>query len=212
MMYGMPFPGDYLIAPDGTVRDKLFLPNYEHRPSASQVVLRHFGDDAGGNSVEIKADALTATVRLSTDRCFPGQELAVSLGILLNPGWHIYGKPLPDNYQATELLFDGLIVGEQALELPPSKPMLLKSLGETLPVYSGETRAVGKLGIKWSPPAPAKFLEPFGKLIEPGAYKIGGTLRFQACSDDVCETPQAIKFELPLTVEAGIPPAPKKAA
>jgi len=27
MMYGMPFPGDYLIAPDGTVRDKLFLPN-----------------------------------------------------------------------------------------------------------------------------------------------------------------------------------------
>ena len=47
---------------------------------------------------------------------------------------------------------------------------------------------------------------------EPGPYKIGGTLRFQACSDDICETPQAIKFELPLTVEAGIPPAPKKAA
>jgi hypothetical protein len=81
-------------------------------------------------------------VSLSTDRCFPGQELAVSLGIHLKPGWHIYGKPLPDNYQATELLFDGLIVGEQALELPPSKPMLLKSLGETLPVYSGEIRAV----------------------------------------------------------------------
>jgi len=90
--------------------------------------------------------------------------------------------------------------------------MLLKSLGETLPVYSGEIRAVGKLGIKWSPPALAKFLEPFGKLIEPGAYKIGGTLRFQACSDDVCETSQAIKFELPLTVEAGISPAPKKTA
>jgi hypothetical protein len=113
MMYGMPFPGDYLIAPDGTVRDKLFLPNYEHRPSASQVVLRHFADDAGGNSVEIKADALTATVSLSTDRCFPGQELAVSLGIHLKPGWHIYGKPLPDNYQATELLFDGLIVHQR---------------------------------------------------------------------------------------------------
>ena len=212
MMYGMPFPGDYLIAPDGTVHDKLFLPSYEHRPSASQVILRHFGDHAGGNSVEIKADALTATVSLSTDRCFPGQQLAVSLDVRLKPSWHIYGTPLPGNYQATELLFDDLIVSEQALELPPAKPMLLKSLGETLPVYSGKIRAVGKLGIKWSPPAPAKFLEPFGKLIEPGPYKIGGTFRFQACSDDVCETPQAIKFELPLTVEAGIPPAPKKAA
>ncbi len=41
MMYGMPWPGDYLIAPDGTVRNKLFLRNYEHRPSASQMILRH---------------------------------------------------------------------------------------------------------------------------------------------------------------------------
>jgi hypothetical protein len=88
--------------------------------------------------------------------------------------------------------------------------MLLKSLGETLSVYSGEIRAVGKLGIKWSPPAPAKFLESFGKLIEPGPYKIGGTLRFQACSDDVCETPLAIKFELPLTVEAGVLRLPRR--
>ena len=212
MMYGMPFPGDYLIAPDGTVRDKLFLPSYEHRPSASQVILRHFGDEAGGNSIEIKADALTATVSLSSDRCFPGQQLAVSLGIHLKPEWHIYGTPLPDNYRPTELLFDGLIVGEQSLELPAAKPILLKALDETLPVYTGEVRAVGKLGIKWSPPVPAKFLEAFGKRIEPGPYKIGGTLRFQACSDDICETPQAIKFELPLTVEAGIPPAPKKSA
>jgi hypothetical protein len=211
MMYGMPFPGDYLIAPDGTVRDKLFLPSYEHRPSASQVILRHFGD-AGGSSIDINADALTATVSLSTDRCFPGQELAISLSIRLKPGWHIYGKPLPDNYQPTELVFDGLIVGEQSLRLPAARPMLLKALGETLPVYGGELRALGKLGIKWSPPVPAKFLEAFGKRIEPGPYKVAGTLRFQACSDDVCETPQAIKFELPLTVETGIPPAPKKAA
>jgi hypothetical protein len=90
--------------------------------------------------------------------------------------------------------------------------MLLKALGETLPVYEGEVRAIGKLAIKWSPPSPAKFMEAFGKRIEPGSYKIGGTLRFQACSDTVCEAPQAIKFELPLELEAGVPPAPKKPA
>ena len=73
MMYGMPFPGDYLIAPDGTVRDKLFLPSYEHRPSASQVVLRNFGVDAGGNSIEIKADALTATVFYQPIDASPGR-------------------------------------------------------------------------------------------------------------------------------------------
>jgi len=209
MMYGMPWPGDYLIAPDGTVRDKLFLRDYQHRPSASEVILRNFDPDVGGNSVEIITDWLSATVTLSTDRCFPGQELAVSLRIKLRPGWHVFGEPLPDQYQATQLIFEGPLVGEQSLELPTAKPMLLKASGETLSVYEGEVRAVGKLGIKWSPPMPVKFLEAFGKWIEPGAYKIEGRLCFQACSDEVCEMPQTIKFELPLRLEAGIPSTPK---
>jgi Disulphide bond corrector protein DsbC len=216
MMYGMPFPGDYLIAPDGTIRDKLFLPSYEHRPSATALSLRNSDGIAGGNSVEIDTDAFSATVTLSADRSFPGQELAIALHIRMKPGWHIYGQssslPLPANYRATELIFESPIVGEQSTELPAPKPMLLKALGETLPVYEGEVRAIGKLGIKWSPPMPAKFMEPFGKPIERGHYKIGGTLRFQACSDTVCEAPQAIKFELPLELQAGVPPAPKKPA
>ena len=64
MMYGMPWPGDYLIAPDSAVRDKLFLRSYEHRPSASQVVLRHF-DNAGGNSVDSVARGHGAIGRFS---------------------------------------------------------------------------------------------------------------------------------------------------
>lgn len=209
MMYGMPWPGEYLIAPDGTVRDKLFLRSYEHRPSASEAVLRHF-DNAGGNSVEIKAGVLGATVSLSTDRCFPGQELGLALDVRVDAGWHIYGRPLPANYQALDLILESPLIGEQSLELPASEPLLLQALGETLPVYGSKFKAHGKIGIKWSPPMPAPFLLALGKTIEPGRYEIAGTLRFQACSDDVCEPPQAIKFALPLTIEAGIPPAPKK--
>ena len=209
MMYGMPWPGDYLIAPDGTVRDKLFLRSYEHRPSASEVVLRHF-DSAGANSVEIKAGVLNATVSLSTARCFPGQELGLELDLRLEPGWHIYGKPLPANYQAVDLILESPLIGEQSLELPAPQPVLLPALGETLPVYSGGLKAHGKVGIKWSPPMPLPFLKGLGEKIEPGLYEIAGTLRFQACSDDVCEMPQSVKFVLPLTIEAGVPPAPKK--
>jgi hypothetical protein len=211
MMYGMPWPGEYLVAPDGTVRDKLFLRSYEHRPSASEVVLRHF-DNADANSVEIMAGIVSATVSLSTDRCFTGQELGLALDLRLESGWHIYGKPLPDNYQALELTLESPLIGEQSLDLPEPQPLLLKALGETLPVYADVVKAHGKVGIKWSPPAPAPFLLALGKIIEPGIYQIGGTLRFQACSDDICEPPQAIKFALPLTIEAGIPPAPKKSA
>ena len=210
MMYGIPFPGDFLIGPDGIVRDKLFLPSYEHRASATAIAMRNGA--AGANAVEIESGALSATVSLSSARCFPGQELATGLVIRLKPGWHVYGKPLPSSYRATELIFESPIIGEQSMELPAAKPMLLQALGETLPVYDGEVRATGKLEIKWSPPMPARFLEPFGKAIAPGPYKIAGRLRFQPCSDTVCEPPQEIGFELPLEIEAGVPPAPRKPA
>jgi hypothetical protein len=211
MMYGMAFPGDYLISPDGIVRDKRFLPSYEYRASAAALVMRNVHGASGTNSVEIDAGVFGATVSLSSDRCFPGQELATALRIRLKPGWHIYGKPLPPSYRPTELIFESPIVGEQSIDLPAAQPILLQALGETLPVYEGEVSATGRLGIKWSPPMPAKFLEAFGKTIAPGHYKIAGKLRFQACSDTVCEPPQEIGFELPLELEAGVPPAPRKA-
>jgi DsbC/DsbD-like thiol-disulfide interchange protein len=206
MMYGMPWPGDYLVAPDGTVIDKLFLPSYEHRASASQVVLKHF-DNVGANSTAIDAGMLKATISLSSDRCFPGQELGVALDLRLEPGWHVYGKPLPGNYQSLELTFTSPLIDEQSLELPEPRPVKLEALGETLPVYESSVTAHGKLGIRWSPPMPAPFLK--GEMIKPGPYEIKGTLRFQACSDTVCEPPQTIEFSLPLTVDGYVPPAPK---
>lgn len=209
MMYGIPWPGDYLIAPDGTVRDKLFVPDYQRRGAASEVVLRNFGADAGGNAAAIKTHVFDATVTLSSDRCFSGQELGVALDIRLKPGWHIYGSPLPSNYRPTELLFESDLIGEQSLTLPPPQNKTLATLNETLPVYEDHVEAFGKLEIKWSPPMPAPFLLALGKVIEPGRYKIGGVLRYQACSDTVCEAPAEVRFELPLTIEKGVPPAPK---
>jgi hypothetical protein len=105
MFYGIPWPGDYLIAPDGTVKDKAFLRSYEHRVAASAVIVRNFGVDAAANSIELTTGVLTATISLSGDRCFPGQELGVALRVRLKPGWHVYGQPLPTNYQPFELIF-----------------------------------------------------------------------------------------------------------
>jgi hypothetical protein len=197
MMCGIPFPGTYLIAPDCTVREKVFVPDYYRRPSASEFVFRTLSDTAAGNSIEISTDVLDATISISTDRCYPGQEIG------LEQGWHIYGKPLPDTYQATELSFDRGIVDQVSLELPPAKPRLLKALGETLPVYEADVAAMGRLGIKTSPPDELTFLGDWvGERIKPGRHKLSGTLRFQACSDMGCEVPQALRFELPLTIEA----------
>jgi DsbC/DsbD-like thiol-disulfide interchange protein len=212
MLYGIPWPGNYLIAPDRRVQDKLFLPDYQLRPSAAAVILRNFEDTVSRNVTEIKTEELQAQVRLSTDRCFPGQELAVALKVHLKPGWHVYGTAVPNNYQALALTFDSPLVAEHSLHLPSPTPLLLEAVGETLPVYTSEIQAVGMLRIKWSPPMPVPFMEALGARIEPGAYTITGTLRFQACSDEVCLAPQAVPFTIPVHIEAGIPPAPKQPA
>lgn len=208
-LYGIPWPGDYLIAPDGTVRDKVFLPSYEHRRAASEVVQRNFGTGAGGSAVEISANAFEATITLSGERCFPGQELGLALDLQLKPGWHLYGQPLPSHYRATELVLTSDLLDSQSLELPAPKMKLMTALNETLPIYEGRVQAVGRIGIRWSPPMAAPFLTPIAKMIEPGTYRIAGTLRFQACSETVCEAPEQISFELPLTIEKGVPPAPE---
>jgi hypothetical protein len=209
MLYGIPWPGDYLIARDGIVRDKAFLPNYEHRVTASAVMVRNFGADASVNSIELKTDVLTARVSLSSDRCFPGHELGVALRLKLPPGWHVYGQPLPANYQPLELNFSSPLIDTQSMAMPPAKPMKLEALNETLPVYENEVQAFGKVHVRWSPPLPAKFLLALAEPIETGLHHLEGTLRFQACSDLVCEAPQALAFTLPLAIEDGVPSAPQ---
>ena len=47
--YGIPFPGEYLVAPDGRVADKVFLPSFEDRATASEVLLKDFGIPSGSD-------------------------------------------------------------------------------------------------------------------------------------------------------------------
>jgi hypothetical protein len=186
--HGIPFPGDYLIDTNGTVRDKQFLPNYETRPAASEVLMKNFGVAAGASGLVINVGDVRATITMSSDRAVPGRELGVSAKFEIPSGWHIYGQPLPENYVATSLEFDSDAVSAQSFDFPKATPVEFKSLGETLPVYTGSDRAFGRVGIKSG--------------LKPGDYKLKGTLRFQECNDQICKLPQKIAFEIPIAIDS----------
>jgi len=114
MFYGIPFPGEYLIAPDGRVTDKVFLPSYQDGATASEVLLKDFGTGAGDDVVEVKSDETMARIRLSDSSAFSGQELAVAANFSIKPGWHIYGQPLPKGYVPTAISFDDAMVAQMA--------------------------------------------------------------------------------------------------
>ena len=184
--YGIPFPGDYLIGADRVVRDKQFLPDYQTRPSSSQILLKNFGASAGGPAIAITADDLRAVVTISSERAVPGEQLGVSADFVIAPGWHIYGQPLPDNYVATSISFERDLVNSESFEFPKATPVEFKSLGETLPVYSGSIRAPGTILLKLG--------------LKPGEYKLKGTIQFQQCNDQICKLPQKVAFEIPVTI------------
>jgi DsbC/DsbD-like thiol-disulfide interchange protein len=195
--YGIPFPGQYLLAADGTVRAKLFLDDYQERPTASAVLVADLGGAAAGPSAEVGAGDVRARIALSAPSTFSGNQLAFSLDVQVAPGWHIYGEPLPqgEGLTPTAVVFDSEIVSAQNLAMPKPTPMRFAALNETYPVYEGNLHASGTIKLK--------------QKLKPGEYKIGGVFNYQECNDSICKMPQALRFELPITIEPMVPAAPK---
>ncbi|MBV8454918.1 MAG: redoxin domain-containing protein [Deltaproteobacteria bacterium] len=195
-LYGIPFPGQYLLTPDGIVRDKLFLPDYQTRPTASEVLLKEYGIAAADNGMAITAEDVQVRIVISDKRAFSGQRLGTAANFKVAPGWHIYGEPLPAGYSPTSVKFDDGLVASQALEFPPPKPVKFELLGETLPVYQGEFKATGYILFKQKLPA--------------GEHELTGTLSFQECNDNICKLPQSVRFQIPIKIDPYVPAAAAK--
>jgi len=194
--YGIPFPGQYLLTPDGIVRDKLFLPDYQTRPTASELLLKEYGIPAADNGITITAEDVQARIVVSDKRSFSGQRLGAAVNFRVAPGWHIYGEPLPAGYSPTSVKFDDDLVASQALGFPDPKPVKFELLDETLPVYQGEFRATGYILLK--------------QKLSAGEHKLTGTLNFQECNDKICKLPQSVRFQIPIKIDPYVSAAAKK--
>lgn len=193
--FGIPFPGDYLISSDAVVRAKYFLPDYQTRVASSEVLLNEFGAVSSGKSVAITAGKVQIVITPSADRAAAGQEIGIAADFSIASGWHIYGQPISTNYTPTTIEFDADSVAKGSLELPDPEKVSFPELGETLPVYSGTFRVKGKLLIRSG--------------LKPGDHPLKGKLRFQECSDQICQIPQSVAFEIPFTIDAMASAAPK---
>jgi hypothetical protein len=186
--HGVPHPVNYLVAADGMLIRKYFVPNYQHRVTASSVALREFGaivEDTA--ALTLRSGALAAEIGFSAAKAFAGQEIGFFAKFRLDRGWHVYGAPLPTAYTALSIAFDDAAIVSQAFELPQARIMKIGALDESLPVHCDSFQGLGSLLLKYPFPA--------GRTVFPGR------LRFQQCSDAVCESPETISFELPLTIE-----------
>jgi AhpC/TSA family/Disulphide bond corrector protein DsbC len=168
--YGVPHPVDYLISPDGVVVRKYFVPNYQHRVTASAVALQEFSEvSSDATEITLESEALRVRVGLPSRTAFAGQEVRFFARFTLRPGWRIYGSPLPERYTATSMEFEGPAIKRHDIAWPEPEMVEFPVLKEMLPAYSSAFEIQGTLLLKFSLPE--------GELILPGR------LRFQLCSE-----------------------------
>ncbi len=74
--YGIPHPVEYLVAPDGTVVKKYFVPNYQHRVAGSAVALREFGTvETDAPMVTLQSGAVAVQIGFPSGRILAAQEI-----------------------------------------------------------------------------------------------------------------------------------------
>lgn len=186
--YGMPWPGEYLINPDGTVRAKFFEEGNRDRFTAGRVLVREL--EGAGNDArrQIETDHLEVTSWASDGIVRGGNRVALALDVALGDKMHVYA-PGVEGYIAVEWKMEetpGLQVYDA--EYPEPEMLHLPAIGETVPVFEGSTRFLRDVLIG-QPDDLEHLLDEDGKLV------IKGSLRYQACDDKVCYLPQTVPLE-----------------
>ena len=194
--YGLPFPGVYVTDEDGIVTEKFFHRHYATRESAGAIRDSALGEILARHETpvaELGTDQVKVSVFLSDSAMAFETQSTLYVRFELNEGLHMYGRPLPDGYIASEVTVPdtpGLRLGPA--EYPPTHSKEFPQLGVTLNVYEGVVDVA-------VPITPNVDLYHRANPDRPDVVEVPVSILFQACSDTICYTPrtQQLTLELP---------------
>jgi hypothetical protein len=188
LMFGIPYPGTYIIDGQGKVVAKHFEDDYKERVSASDILIQDFGQKAEGTQSQVETKHLRLVSTASTQIARPGHRIALTLDIELKPKMHVYA-PGVQGYIPIDWSLD---LGRAARMHPPVYPastmLHLDAINETVPVYRNQIRIVREITF-----GPEKDLKPL--VSGAGDLLLKGSFRYQACDDRECFLPQTVPLQ-----------------
>ena len=190
-VYGIPFPGTYVLGTDGRIEEKLFFQHYRTRPSASTVLREGFGIDFEVENqphADVEGDGVRIEATLGGESMVFMETSMLYVEIKLDEGLHVYGQPIPEGYIPTEVTVtvpEGIVVSEP--RYPETEPFRVEGIDEQFHVFGDEARI-------------AIMVQRNEGELESIPLEI--TVRYQACNDRECFLPQTKQLRLDVPAAA----------
>ncbi|MEM7287909.1 MAG: protein-disulfide reductase DsbD domain-containing protein [Actinomycetota bacterium] len=168
---------------------KFFENNLFLRPSSEQLLRAALGDEIELEPLSERPTEVLVDVAIGDDPIGVGVLHDLIVRFAVPEGLHLYGEPVPDGMVATAVDFDedeGLVV--RPAIFPPTVDHTLAGTGEVLHIFEGDVTVRVPIthngrSMQWRDDG-STFIA------------VRGTVRWQACDDDVCHLPQRHRFEL----------------
>ncbi len=189
--YGIPYPGTFILDPEGRVTERFFEQAYQERFTVSSIMVA-LGEAADGtdrNATRLTTDHLEA-LAYPTDRTVaPGNRFSLVVDVTPKAGMHVYA-PGAHSYQVISLRVEAPeFVRAHEVTYPAAEIYHFEPLDERVEVFVQPFQLVQEVTIPMTREIAGMAAEPDARLT------IDGVLEYQACDDAICYTP----VELPVS-------------
>ena len=206
-VYGIPYPGTYIVNPRGVVKSKYFHDDYTERFSAGSMLTREFGENGMEKNV-VDNPQITLTYSASDSSFAPGHRITLIIDVDPKPKMHVYAPGVKDGYIPIDWkMIDTPASVAYPVVYPDSHMLHLPAINETVPVYDNHIRLLRDIII-------GQEKEIASALSADRSLSVEGKFRYQACDDRECYIPKEIPlkwtFKIGQLESERVPPAIRK--
>lgn len=183
-IFGIPFPGTFLLDAKGVVTSRVFEPAYQERVTVGSLLAR-LGNRLDVPVTTVSSPQMNVTAFVTDSVVAPGTNFALVIDGEPGRRMHVYA-PGVTGYKPIALTLRpvaGLQV--KAAQFPVPQEYYFAPLKERVQVYRKPFRIVQSLAVDPSPAGRAA-------LAGTSEVSINGTLTYQACDDKLCYTPVTV--------------------
>jgi hypothetical protein len=191
-VYGVPFPGTFMLNARGVVTARFFEQAYQERNTVASILAR-LGNGLRVPGTTVSSPQLEMTTFATDTTVAPGTHFSLVIDVRPARGVHVYA-PDVSGYKPIALTIEPQQwLTMKSAQYPQSEIYYFKPLDERVPVYQRPFRIVQDVMLDASPDAQTA-LQPVHSLT------IKGTLSYQACDDRICFSPQSVPLAWTVSV------------